>query len=111
MLVLSVWTLALVKSREIFLFLCIHICADINTVFALKFDDAKIGEWLRITAITCTLSLTVMSFVKIFMAWLLPPTFLGFAIIALSIGFIIVAGVCEELVTNTVGDTAVGVCS
>ena len=93
------------------LFCSKHTHADINTFFALKFDQADSIEWIRISAITLTLSLTVMSFVKIFMVWLLPQTFLGLAIIVMSVGFFVVAGACETIVVNSVGRSAVGVCS
>ena len=80
-------------------------------MFVLKFDQATSIEWIRISAITLTLSLTVMSFVKIFMVWLLPQTFLGLAIIVMSVGFFVMAGACETIITHSVGRSAVGVCS
>ena len=86
-------------------------CADVNTVFALKFDDATIAEWLQISGITFALSVGVMSFVKILMVWIVPKTFLGLAIILMWFGFVIVAGACQEIVSNTVGDAAIGACS
>ena len=84
---------------------------DINTVFALKFDNAKSIEWLKISAATLTLSLTVMSFIKIAMVWLLPQNFLGLAIIVMTVGFFVVAGACEAIITNSFGRSALGVCS
>ena len=68
-------------------------------------------EWLKISAITLVLSSTVMSFVNIFMVWLLPHNFLGLAIIVMYVGFFVVAGACETLVANSVGHSALGVCS
>ena len=84
---------------------------DINTVFSLKFDNAKSMEWLKISAVTLTLSLTVMSFVKIVMVWLLPRNFLGLAIIVMTVGFFVVAGACETIIVNSIGRASVGVCS
>lgn len=56
------------------------------------------------------LSLTLMSFVKILLVWILPQTFIGLAIIVLSVGFILVVGGCETIVGNTLGTDAVGTC-
>ena len=93
------------------LFCSKHTHADINTFFALKFDQADSIEWIRISAITLTLSLTVMSFVKIFMVWLLPETLLGLAILVMTVGFFVAAGACEAVITNSFGRSALGVCS
>merc|ERR1712037_788504 len=97
MLMLSHATLAMFLSVALY----------INTVFALKFDNAKSIEWLKISAAT----LTVMSFIKIAMVWLLPRNFLGLAIIVMTVGFFVMAGACEAIITNSFGRSALGVCS
>ena len=89
-----------------------QIYADINTFFALKFDQADSIEWIRISAITLTLSLTVMSFVKIFMVWLLPETLLGLAILVMTVGFFVTVGACETIMNNYFGPLSdLGACS
>ena len=88
-----------------------QINTDINTFFALKFGPADSIHWIRISMVTLTLSLTVMSFVKIFMVWILPENLLGLAIIVLTVGFFVAAGACETIITNSFGRSALGVCS
>ena len=87
----------------------IHDHTDINTFFALKFDRVDSMMWLRISAVTLTLSLTVMAFIKIFMVWLLPESILGLAVFVMTLGFFMSAGACEAVVTNAFGHS--GVCS
>ena len=87
------------------------ICADINTIFTINFDAAKSRSWVQTAGITLGLSLGVMAFVDVFVVWLVPSTFLGLAIIVLVIGFIVVAATCEMVVSNALGNHAVGVCS
>ena len=87
------------------------ICGDINAIFTLKFDAQTSRGWIQTAGITLALSLGVMAFVKVFMVWLLPSNFLGLAIILLTLGFIVVAGTCEIVVANAVGNDALGVCS
>ena len=83
---------------------------DVNTIFSLKFDSAKSYEWMRICVITLVLSQAVMSFLKIFMVWVLPQTYLGLAIILFSAGFIIATVTCEAVVSSTLGSAAVAGC-
>ena len=85
-------------------------CKDVNTIFSLKFDSAENYDWIRICVVTLVLSQAVMSFLKIFMVWVLPKTYLGLAIILFSAGFFIVVGTCEAVVSGTLGSTAVAGC-
>ena len=93
------------------LFCSKHTHADINTFFALYFDEAESIEWIKICVITLIVSLTVMSFVKIFMVWLLPENLLGLAILVMTVGFFVATGACEAVITNSFGRSALGVCS
>ena len=88
-----------------------HIHADVNTIYTLYFDEAKSIAWMRISVSTLILSLTLMSFVKIFMVWLLPENLLGPAIMVMTVGFFVSAGACETVITNSFGRSALGVCS
>ena len=79
-------------------------------MFAIKFDRKDTIDWLRISAMTLALSLTLMSFVKIFLVWVLPQTYLGLAMIILAVGFIVVVSGCEFVVENSFGTTAKVIC-
>merc|ERR1712224_280986 len=83
----------------------------VNTYFTLFFSYGKSISWLRTTAVTMLLSVTLMSFVKILLVLILPQKFIGLAIIVLSTGFIVVAGTCESIVVNTLGQDSTGICS
>ena len=77
----------------------------------MKFDQAQSIEWMKISGVTLILSLTVMSFVKIAMVWLLPENLLGLAIMVMTVGFFVATGACEAVITNSFGRSALGVCS
>ena len=85
-------------------------CKDVNTIFSLKFDSAENYDWIRICVVTLVLSQAVMSFLKIFMVWVLPKTYLGPVIILFSAGFIIATVTCEAVVSGTLGSAAVAGC-
>lgn len=81
---------------------------DVNTIFALKFDNETSVEWVKTAAITLVLSIGVMAFVKVIMVWALPRAFLGFGIIMLSVGFVVVAGICQAAVKGLGGEETGG---
>ena len=77
--------------------------------YTMFFDYGKSVDWLRTTAITMLLSLTLMSFIKILIVWMLPQLFVGTAIIVITVGFLIVYGTCE-LALDDFGADAKSLC-